>query len=257
MFEKEVRHCLYKGCNTVLKYYQKKFCSHVCQGEFQRGKPTRKLTEVEKQLRRDYRHTPEAKQKIGEVSKNAVRTEKWKQNISDSLKGKSRELSEIQVRIRHMNFKDKAGKYERTPEVLVKLSKSLTGRVHSEESNKKRSETLKRKIASGEITRKPENPSRTEIFWGIEIERIFNVNLLTSKWLARKCFDFCYGKILFEIDSTYWHSSEESTLNDKRKDKLAANYKYTLYRFKGINMKKDVEKSIQDNLLLLESIFNN
>lgn len=219
----------------------------------------RKLTEEEKQLRRNYKHTDEAKRKIGEASKKLVRTDEWKNNISKGNIGKhshyNKHSKEIRAKISD-KIKGKAGKYARTPEVLEKLSVSLTGRVHSEESNRKRSETLKRKIGSGELIRKPQNPSRTEILWGKEVERIFGIKLIASKWLNRKCFDFCYKKILFEIDSSYWHSSEESILNDEKKDKMAVNYKYTLYRFKGINTKKDVMKSIQDNLLLLESIFN-
>ena len=58
----------------------------------------RKLTEEEKQLRRNYRHTPEAKRKISRASKKAIRTDKWKENISKSLEGKSYNFTEERKR---------------------------------------------------------------------------------------------------------------------------------------------------------------
>ena len=210
-------------------------------------------------MRKLYRHTEEAKLTISKKSKGKNHTKIWNDNISKGLlssghttKGRKRPPEELERMSK--SLKGRGGKYIRTPEILERMSSKLRGRTYTEESNRRRSETLKRKIASGEIIRHPENPSKTEIYWGKRIEEIFKIQLVRSKWIKNRCFDYRYKKYLFEIDGSYWHSLPDRIEVDTLKNDLAYQYNYILYRF-SVDSFQDVEKCITDNFSLFSNIF--
>jgi hypothetical protein len=184
--------CGREGCNNTRKK-DRKYCSRKC-------------ANIKK---KEYKHTEDAKRRMKEKRRGKKHSKEWCENISRGIlnsgkttKGRKRPKEEID-RIKKSLVGSGAGKYERTPEILQKMSSRLKGRKYTKESNERRSRTLKRKIANGEIIRRPQNPSKPEIAWGEAIEKTFNIVLKSSHWIKNKCFDYKYKNYLFELDGSY------------------------------------------------------
>lgn len=54
--------------------------------------------------------------------------------------------------------------------------------------------------------------------------------------------DFLIGDIIVEIDGERWHSSEESILNDTKRDDILKNNGYVVYRIKAKNVLNNLEQ---------------
>ena len=117
----------------------------------------------------------------------------------------------------------------------------------------KQSNTLKKLFKSGKLNFN--GFSKSELKFGEEIEKTFNIKLEHSFWLNGKCFDYKIPNknILIECDGLYWHSKEENKINDKIKNEIAKNNNFDIYRF-SINSVNDVNNIINNNYELLNNL---
>lgn len=177
-----------------------------------------------------------------------------KKKISESNKGKFNHSEDCECPFCTGLSGEEHSMYgkERPEEVKKKISESLKGRVQSEETKRKRAESMS-KVLSEKNWNKPtwiEN----------KMKRFLRDNNIRYKFqykVGRYCVDFYlpFYRLVIECDGCYWHNCNEcgfgEGLNERdiRKSKEIKDKGYNLLRvwehdFKNDNYKKEVKEKI-------------
>jgi very-short-patch-repair endonuclease len=136
------------------------------------------------------------------------------------------------------------------------------GRVQSEETRKKMSETAKNKWETGEIGKKKYNQSKLEKTFA-NILTLLNINYSQSFYIKeiRAFYDFYLPdyNILIEVDGDFWHSNPtkypdgptykcqiKNSINDEKKNKWVQDNGYKMLRF--------WENDINNNISIVKKI---
>lgn len=230
------------------------------------------------------RMSEEQKQKISKANKGKVSPNKGKKMSDDARLKMSIAKKGIKRGPRSKEVKEKISKALRgrkcPEERKQKISNALKGRHHTEEAKKKISKASKGNTATKGMKFSKESNfqksrsrikylkslnnndntpkfqrSKSEIEFGKQIEKYFNIKLRHSWFLEGKCFDYCYkdNRVLFEIDGTYWHNRPEMIRNDKIKEQIASHNDYKLVRY-TLDSVKDAEKLVLTNLTELKHL---
>ena len=196
-------------------------------------------------------HSEETKQKMseakigrGEWNKGLVRSEETRQKISKTSTGKP--CPEERKKRISATMKGRPGR-----------PGYWKGKHLPEETKQKSSQTKKRKMKEGLYPNNKFTRSKPEIELGIQLEKIFGINLQHSKRLDGRVFDYCYEpkKILIESDGTYWHATAKVKVIDQEKNEIAKNNNYTLIRY-PLDKVNEVEPLIKAHYEELSQIFN-
>lgn len=181
-------------------------------------------------------HTPETRAKIGRANSGRKFTEEHRRKIGLARIGK---------------YRPWLGR-KHSEETKEKIRQAHLGKPRPEYVRRRLSEMVRKSLCSrGSDFRRS---SKSEIAWGKRIEERFGIQLKPSVWIGGRCFDFCWNKILFELDGSFWHSFERKQRVDKLKDDIARDNGYTLIRFQ-LDRVADVERVVTSNLTKLKQIF--
>lgn len=76
------------------------------------------------------------------------------------------------------------------------------------------------------------------------LEKIVKKPIEREFYLGHRFFDGQIGKVLIEVDCSYWHNFEDAKRNDKKKNLIASKNGYKLFRFKVENI-NDVPRKLK------------
>jgi hypothetical protein len=235
-------------CNrlfSALKCSKRKYCSKECTNEHRKTllkgtKQSRECVSKRVESMKGFKHTEESKQKMSKVHKGR---KAWNKGIPQTEEQKQKISKTVLDNIYSLTRQERKEKY----------GKQNIGRRITDTQKKKQSFSILK--TTKEKGRKGSHVSKSEIAWGKEIEKIFNIKLEHSKWIKGRCFDYKYKNYLFELDGEYWHSIGKRKEVDILKEKIAKETGYTLFRF-SLDSVQGVRGCVRDNYLLLEGIFN-
>lgn len=194
-----------------------------------------------------YKHSDEAKEKIGEVSKGRKHTDKTKRKISEN----------------HVGYKGK----HHTDKAKRKMSEANKGRTFTDEHKRKlsiaqkgykHSDEAKRNMSIAAVKRLKKNPmksvSKSETKFLDEMENLCNIKMERQFILGGKLYDGRYKDILIELDGSYWHSLPGRKENDFNKDIIAGENGYNLIRI-IMDSEKEAVNYIENKSQVLINLF--
>jgi len=251
MSKREENVCKNPLCNkkfVSLKSAKRKYCCNNCRLQVFKSQENvdKRINNRKLNSTKGFTHSKETKLKMSLSHKGRIGWNKgkpaWNRGIPQTEEQKQKISKTVLNNVYSLTREERKEKY----------GKHNIGRKLSDIQKEKRALSAQKNIV--ERGRKGSHVSKSEIAWGKEIEKIFNVNLEHSFWIGGRCFDYKYKNYLFELDGSYWHRGERAKI-DKLKENISKKFNYVLIRF-ALDSVKEVRGCVRDNYTLLKGIFD-
>ena len=193
------------------------------------------------------------------INKNSVCMSCSRRNRPDDVKYKcgnanrGKTLGPLSEEIKRKISESERGKTV-SSETIEKLIQSHLGKSPTLQTRRKLAKSSRKAWADGKFKAMViKTMSKSSQKFLNLIEQEFSIKIEREFELQYKFFDGKYNDILIEVDSKYWHRTKRQLRNDAKKNKIAKENGYKLFRF-VVNDERHATKVFEENINILKDI---